>query len=158
MRRLGTSTQDRRLVQQIVAHHMRPGQLSHDVVSERAIRRYFVELGPVGLYVGLTSLADHLAMRGPEPLTEAWRRHLSTVRILFTRYIREREVLLPPRLLQGEELIRRLNLTPGPLIGHLLEIIAEAQAEGQVSSKDEALWLAEEYLTQKGTKQERGEK
>jgi hypothetical protein len=61
-------------------------------------------------------------------------------------------------LLQGEELIRRLNLTPGPLIGHLLEIIAEAQAEGQVSSKDEALWLAEEYLTQKGTKQEREEK
>jgi len=61
-------------------------------------------------------------------------------------------------LLQGEELIHRLNLTPGPLIGHLLGVIAEAQAEGQVSSKDEALWLAEEYLAQKGSRQEREEK
>ncbi len=148
MRRLGTSTQDRRLVQQIVANHMRPGQLSHDMVTERAIRRYFVELGPAGLPVGLVSLADHLAMRGPEPLTTAWQRHLSTVRLLFTRYIRERELILPPRLIQGEELIHRLRLKPGPLIGHLLGIIAEAQAEGQVHSKDEAIWLAEEYLTQ----------
>jgi hypothetical protein len=39
-----------------------------------------------------------------------------------------------------------------------LEIIAEAQAEGQVGSKDEALWLAEEYLVQKGSRQEREEK
>jgi poly(A) polymerase len=147
LHRLGASTHDRRLVQQVVAHHMRPGQLSHTEISERAIRRYFVELGPVGLHVALVSLADHLAMRGPEPLTQAWQRHLSTVRLLFTRYIRERERILPPRLLQGEELIHRLNLKPGPIIGHLLEMIAEAQAEGRVHSKDEALWLAEEYLS-----------
>ena len=146
MRRLSTSTHDRRLVQQVVAHHMRPGQLSNDTVTQRAIRRYFVDLGPAGIYVALVSLADHLAMRGPQPLTDAWTKHLTTVRLLLACYIREREKILPPRLLQPEELMRKLNLAPGPLIGELLESIAEAQAEGRVHSKDDALWLAEERL------------
>lgn len=150
-RRLGQNTPDRRLIQQIVAHHMRPGQLSHDTVTQRAIRRYFVDLGPHGINVALVSLADHLSMRGPLPLTEHWQRHLAAVCLLLTRYIRERERLLPPRLLQADELMSRLHLQPGPQIGQLLEVIAEAQSEGEIHSKEEALWLAEERLQQTST-------
>ncbi len=145
-RRLSMNTQDRRLVQQVVAHHMRPGQLSHDQVSDRAIRRYFVDLGPIGIHVGLISLADHLAMRGPDELTDHWSCHLNTILLLFSRYIRERDRILPPRLLQGEELMHRFDLQPGPIIGRLLESIAQAQAEGHIHSKMEAFWLAEEIL------------
>ncbi|MBO0780073.1 MAG: HD domain-containing protein [Ktedonobacteraceae bacterium] len=146
MKRLSTSAQDRRLVQQVVAHHMRPGQLSGTPLTPRAIRRFFVDLGNTGIHVALISLADHLSMRGPLPLTEAWSRHLATVCLLLTRYIRERNSILPPRIIQSGELIRRFNLTPGPLIGQLLDHIAEAQADGQIHSKDDALWLAEEFL------------
>lgn len=148
MQRLSTSTHDRRLVQQVVAHHMRPGQLSNDTLTIRATRRFFVDLGPTGINVILIALADHLAMRGPAPLTSAWTRHLATTRLLLTRYICERDSILPPRLIQPEELIRRLNLERGPIIGTLLEQIAEAQAEGLIHSKDEALWFAEEKLHQ----------
>jgi poly(A) polymerase len=146
LHRLSGSVQERRLAQQVAGHHMRPGQLSRDPVTQRAIRRYFVDLGPNGIFVALISLADHLAMRGPEPLTVSWERHLATVRLLLNAYIHERESILPPRLIQPEELIRRLNLTPGPIIGQLLEAIAEAQTEGKLHSKEEALWLAEEIL------------
>ena len=148
-RRLNMKLQDRRLVQQVVANHMRPGQLSHDEITERAIRRYFVDLGPIGIHVGLISLADHLAMRGPDALTDHWHRHLATVRLLLTRYIRERDRILPPRLIQGEELMHRLSLQPGPLIGRLLAAISDAQAEGRIHSKAEAFWLAEEILNEK---------
>ncbi len=146
MQRIHASTQDRRLVQQIVAHHMRPGQLSNGPITPRAIRRYFVDLGPTGIIVALISLSDHLAMRGPEPLTEHWWRHLATVRQLLHSYIREGEHVMPPRLLQANELMQRLELQPGPLIGQLLERIAEAQADGIIQSKEDALWFAEEQL------------
>ena len=146
MQRIHASTQDRRLVQQIVAHHMRPGQLSNGPVTPRAIRRYFVDLGPTGIIVALISLSDHLAMRGPEPPTEHWWRHLTTVHQLLHSYIREREHIMPPRLVQANELIQRLELQPGPLIGQLLESIAEAQADGIIQSKEDALWFAEEQL------------
>lgn len=147
MTRLSASTQDRRLVQLVAAHHMRPGQLARvEPVTPRAMRRYFVDLGPTGIHIALFSLADHLATLGPQPLTHAWERHLALVQLLLTRYILQRESILPPRLLSPEELMRRLKLEPGPLIGQLLEHIAEAQAEGRIHSKEEALWLAEEKL------------
>jgi poly(A) polymerase len=146
MKRLSASTRDSRLVQQVVAHHMRSGQLSHEQATERAIRRYFVDLGPAGIYVSLVSLADHLAMRGPEPLTDSWARHLATVRLLLTRYIRQREHILPPHIIQPQELMRRLSIAPGPLVGQLLDAIAAAQAEGEVHSKEDALWVAQQWL------------
>lgn len=148
MHRLSASVQDRRLVQLVTAHHMRPGQLGQDgPVTPRAIRRFFVDLGPAGIYVALLSLADHLATRGPQPLNASWERHLGVVRLLLNRYIRERYTILPPRLISPEELMRRLRIDPGPLVGQLLELIAEAQAEGTIHSKEEALWLAQERLS-----------
>lgn len=145
MTRLGASTQDRRLVELVTAHHMRPGQLAQiDDVTPRAIRRYFVDLGPIGIVVALFSLADHLATLGPQPLTESWEQHVAFVRLLLARYVRERESTLPPRLVSAEELMRRLKLKPGPLVGQLLEQLAEAQAEGVVRSREEAFWWVEE--------------
>jgi len=149
MRRLCASTQDRRLAHLVAAHHMRPGQLAQGgPVTPRAIRRYFVDLGPTGIYVALISLADHLATLGPQPATGSWERHLGVVRLLLTRYIRERQSILPPQLISPEELMRRLKLQPGRVIGQLLDLIAEAQAEGTIHSKEEAIWLAEEKLNQ----------
>ncbi len=146
LKRLNVSTQDRRLIQLVVAHHMRPGQLSQGPVSQRAIRRYFVELGPIGIHVALVSLADHLAMRGPQPLTSSWASHLATVRTLLNSYIRQRERIMPPRIVQAEELMHHFALQPGPLIGQLLDVISEGQAEGTVQSKTDAFWLVEEKL------------
>jgi poly(A) polymerase len=150
MHRLCAPTQDRRLVQLVTAHHMRPGQLGQGpgaVVTQRAIRRYFLDLGPTGIFVAIFSLADHLATLGPQPRTAAWARHLSVVRLLLASYIRERETLLPPRMVRAEELMSRLKLTSGPLIGTLLELIAEAQADGLIHSREEAIILAQEYIS-----------
>jgi putative nucleotidyltransferase with HDIG domain len=147
MRRLSSSSHDTRLVQLVTAHHMRPGQLGQDgPLTLRAKRRYFVDLGPTGLLVALFSLADHLATLGPQPLTPAWVRHLSVVRQLLTSYIRERDQIHPLRLVRAEELISRLKLAPGPIIGELLEVIAEAQTDGMINSREEAMLLAKEYM------------
>jgi len=149
MRRLCASAQDRRLAQLVAAHHMRPGQLAQGgPVTPRAIRRYFVDLGPTGIYVALLSLADHLATLGPQPATGSWERHLGVVRLLLTRYIRQRDSILPPQLISPEELMRRLKLPPGPVIGQLLDLISEAQAEGAIHSREEAVWFAGEKLNQ----------
>ena len=105
-----------------------------------------VDLGPTGIYVALFSLADHLATLGPQPIAYAWQRHLGVVRQLLTSYIRERDSILPPHLISPEELMRRLKLEPGPIVGQLLDLISEAQAEGKIHSKEEAVWFAEEHL------------
>jgi poly(A) polymerase/tRNA nucleotidyltransferase (CCA-adding enzyme) len=48
----------------------------------------------------------------------------------------------PEPLLDGSELIRLLEIAPGPEVGRLLRIIREAQAAGDIATQDEALALA----------------
>jgi poly(A) polymerase len=84
--------------------------------------------------------------RQNESLIRAWEQHVAFVCLLLDQYIRRRKNILPPRLVSAEELMHRLKLEPGPRVGLLLEYIAEAQAEGLIHSREEALWLAEERL------------
>ena len=71
-------------------------------------------------------------------------RNTAVVRLL-REYIRDRESILPLRLISAEELMRRFQLSPGPVVGKLLKDRGGA-GEGLIHSKDEA-WLAEERLS-----------
>lgn len=50
--------------------------------------------------------------------------------------------LAPPRLLGGDDLIRELRLSPGPNFKVLLDEIYDAQLEGRVSTREQALEMA----------------
>ena len=55
------------------------------------------------------------------------------------------EQLRPPRLLSGRDLLE-LGLQPGPLVGRILDRLEEAQLEGNVESRDQALaWVCSRY-------------
>lgn len=52
----------------------------------------------------------------------------------------------PPRLLNGHEIMKQFNLEPGSEIGRLLNIVEEAQWEGEIKTKEEAVSLVERSL------------
>ncbi len=54
--------------------------------------------------------------------------------------------MAPTSLVDGNDLIREFSLQPGPKLGKLLEAIREAQAAGEVSTREEALALARKRL------------
>jgi tRNA nucleotidyltransferase (CCA-adding enzyme) len=64
---------------------------------------------------------------------------------LMERYLNPQDpVAHPQTLVSGRDLIQQLGLKPGPQIGRLLEAVQLAQAEGEVTSREEALgWIAE---------------
>jgi poly(A) polymerase len=90
-------------------------------------------------------LGSNEEVRGPK--VGSWEQHVAVVCRLLREYITNRESILPPRLMSREGLMKRSKLSPGPIVGELLELITEAQAEGRIHSKEEALWLAEERLS-----------
>ena len=51
------------------------------------------------------------------------------------------ELVAPPRLLSGDEVQEILGLPPGPEIGRALAAVEEAQIDGKVGSREEALAL-----------------
>jgi hypothetical protein len=136
-------------VKKIVAAHLRPGHLSRvqGPVTRRAVYRYFRDTGPAGVDVTLLSMADHLATYGPTLETERWARRLDVVELLLSHYFeRHEEVVAPPPLITGRDLMAELGLEEGPVIGRLLAGVREAQASGEVATREEALALAGELL------------
>jgi len=127
----------------IVRHHMRPQHLARDgPPSRRAVYRFFAAAGECGVDVCLMSLADMLAVYGPTLNQDSWAAMLDTVRSLLESYFEHAaEHLDPPMLLTGDEIMQALGLHPGPQVGYLLEALREAQAAGEVSTREAALEL-----------------
>jgi putative nucleotidyltransferase with HDIG domain len=142
------------LLSTIIAHHMRPSQLSHanSGPSKRATYRFFRDTGLAGVDICLLSLADVWATYGHTLLLDRWERQVDTVRtLLMALWEHNEEQIQPPALISGHDLINHLDLKPGPIIGEILEGIREAQVEGEISTRDDALSFAKMYLASNQT-------
>lgn len=115
--------------------------------SRRAIYRFFRDSGAAGVDLVLLGLADLRAVRGHTLRQDDWQAALDVARIFLENYWEKpQETVSPPRLLDGNDLMRVLKIEPGPLVGELLEAIREAQATGKVGTRDQAMDLARERL------------
>ena len=65
-------------------------------------------------------------------------------------YEKPAETIAPPSLLDGNVLMSELALPPGKQIGVLLGAIREAQAGGEVTTREEALSLARKLMEKIG--------
>ncbi len=129
----------------IVDGHMRPLGLasSEKLPSRRAIYRYFRALDSDGLDVVLLSLADHLATHdGPGP-PASWQQLLAVAASLLSTYFEQKqEVVSPVRYLSGGDVMALLDIPGGPEVGRILAAVEEAQAAGDVTSREQAEALA----------------
>lgn len=145
LQRLHFSNQASRLVETIVAHHMWPLQLAQEQkVSRRAIYRLFRATGGVkyqaGVAVAIHALVDHRATYRPGLGQAEEEALLRVIGQLVAVYFEQRDqVIDPPPLLTGRDLIDTLGITEGHLIGLLLNRLKEAQAMGQVTDREAAL-------------------
>ena len=147
LRRLRFSAREVVLVQAMVKAHLRPVQMGQQgPPTRRALYRYFRDCGDAAIDTLFLSLADHLATVGPRVRQQGWRAHVALVNYIVASRLREEELVAPAKLLRGDELMAELRLSPGPLVGRLLETVREAQAAGEIRSREEALALARSAL------------
>ncbi len=132
----------------IVRNHMRPMHLrTAETISRRAVHRYWNATDEAGIDICILTMADYLGMVGVTLDLQDWIHHLQGIGALLDGYFNQKEeVVSPPPLVNGLDLMNTLALRPGPDIGRLLALIAEAQAAGEVNTLDEALALARELL------------
>jgi poly(A) polymerase len=136
----------------MVREHLRPGQMSQEgLPTHRAIYRYFRDTAGAGIDILFLSLADHLASRGPKLDLAGWREHCRLVDYVLAQHFEQEKATTPPRLVSGHDLINIFGLSPGPKIGKLLEAVQEAQASGEITTREEALsYIREHLLTKAG--------
>lgn len=145
LRRLRFGGREVRSVRVVIRHHMRPLHLAKaERISRRAIHRFFRDTGGAGVDVLLLSLADNLALVHQGLNKEQWKRSCEVAGVLLRAYHEQHaEVIAPPPLLRGGDLLEHLGMEPGPAVGRVLRALSEAQAAGELSTREEALQLAE---------------
>jgi len=152
VRALNLSNNEIERVNAIIKHHMRfhffTSRLEgyRQEPSRKAIYRFFRDSGEAGIDLVLLGLADLRGTRGHTLTQETWIAALDVARILLENYWEKpKEIIAPPRLLDGNELMSELNLEPGRLVGQLLEAIREGQATGKIENREQALDFARQY-------------
>lgn len=149
--RLKLSAREIAWLKLVIRHHLRPLQLSQlDAPSARAQYRFFRDVGDAAPDLLLLSTADNRAKGDPDDEAAAPDVILQlTVAILALYYQPQAAtVVAPPTLVNGYDLMRELELSPGPHVGELLESIREAAAAGEVTTREEAIALARRTLAQ----------
>ena len=111
-------------------------------LSERAAYRYFRDTKEEAASVLLVAIADQRATRGPMTTRASHQRHEKVSFELLKRYFAKLKEKPFVRLITGDDLIKKLKLTPGPSFAKILDAVEEAQAAGEVRTKTQALALA----------------
>ncbi|PIE59560.1 MAG: polynucleotide adenylyltransferase [Desulfobulbus propionicus] len=154
------SRQDMLQAARLVSNHMRPFHLLNvgrrGEVTPKACLRLLQSVGEdlPGLF--LLALADSLAGKGKQS-PEGIEKELVLLyeQIEQLRCEQVMPVLKNSPLINGKDLIRELQLEPGPLFRIILDAVVEAQIEQTVRSRQEAFALARSIIKEKGTCQER---
>jgi len=125
-------------VEKLVRYHMGSG-IQDDlasVESRREIYRFYKRAGYAGVLVSIIHLADILATYEDSLSDERWKKAISSSQILLEAWFRQyQQIINPPALVNGNDLINEFCLKPGLFLGEVLEKIREAQASGEITDR-----------------------
>lgn len=158
---LRVSRTDSRLMQTIIGEHLRPSNLASNPLTERGIFHFYQDLGDAAIPLLLLCWSDYTSYVSDAQLRrilphstermmtipQAERygnvgktlRHLQLLNYLLGQYFDKPAAVKPEKLITGADVMQHLKLTPGPAVGAALQAVAEAQVEGKVKTRAEAL-------------------
>ncbi|MDW8067133.1 MAG: HD domain-containing protein [Aquificaceae bacterium] len=136
-----------KFVSKMVREHLRPfylrESLSKGQLTDRGRANFWKECEDIAPHLFLHAIADALGSGDQEIEIK---RLLETIHDLVS-YRRDKLSKLSVKpLLDGEEIMRMLGIGPGPLVGKIKKALEDAQLEGKVSTKEEAVEFVKEYF------------
>ncbi len=138
-------------ISEMIKNHIYPSSLMCEQdVNEKAMMRYLRKLNDNVIDNIVLAKADRLSARGEVITDEMIENNISNLDKLQNFYFESLEKLTPlPKLVDGNELMERFNLTQSPLLGNIIAAIHEAQLDGDVTTKEQALDLAKKLIDKK---------
>lgn len=143
------SNSEIRRLRKIIEYHMHPALMTRENLDEnpKLIYRFFQKTQSAGIDVCLLSLADIFAAYGHKLSQDRWLLQLKVVRdLLDAWWIQHEQLVNPPKVISGNDLISEFGLKPGFQLGNLLEMVREAQVTGEVKNRNDAITHIAEYL------------
>jgi len=127
----------RRRVTRLIRLHLRPGHLADARAPARGLRRLVRDAEDDLPLLALHAAADARGSGSPDARVR-WAR-LRSVLLSLLELWATRAAAPPPSLVDGRDVMRVLGLGPGPEVGRILDGVREAEDDGTVRTRREAL-------------------
>ena len=141
LRELKFSKKQIEYISDMIKYHIYPSHvISTEGLSEKVKLRYIRKMGSNVIDNIILAMSDRLSARGEAVTDEMVKNNISGLQELLRYYLDVRESLKPlPKLLSGEEIMSLTGLKPSKELGDVVEKLKEAQFEGIVNTKEEAI-------------------
>ncbi len=134
-------------ISSMIKYHIYPSHvMTSPQITEKIMMRYVRKMDTNSIDAIILAQADRLSARGPEITDEIVERNISSLNMLLKFYLEARETLTPlPKLLNGKEVMKILNIKPSPKLGEIMEALHEAQLCGDVVTREHAIEFIKSY-------------
>ena len=131
----------------IIRHHMYPSSVvGSPNLNDKIYMRYIRKAGDNAIDLITIAKADRLSARGKLVSDEMVKENISKLDILQDFYIQTKPLLKPiPKLLDGNDIMHLLNIPPSKELGDILQALKDAQIDGDLQTKEEAIKFVKEY-------------
>lgn len=149
-KRLKWSKPVERFIEKLVRWHLRPGHLfQQGTPTDKAKYRFYRTIGDELPELIVLALADFRSTCGPGLQVGRREAEENLFELLRNFSVIQVGKVKESRFLNGTDLMNLLGISPGPIIGDILEDLLEAQALGEVKSPEDAGSLAKKLYREK---------
>ncbi len=153
-KRLRLSNAQQELIKCFVRLHMYPMQLWRtEKFGPQLIHRFYQRAGQYGPLIVVFTLADYLAKGDNLAGTQEFAAHKQVVEDFLKAYFcQQAELVNPEPLLNHNEMMEVANQAPGAWLRQARRELLEAQAAGQVQSREQAVRWLQDWWQQQATR------
>ena len=115
-------------------------------LDDKIMMRYVRKMGENVIDNIILAKADRLSAQGPDITEKMTKENIDGLDKLLDFYLKIKPTLKPlPKLLDGVEVMKLLNLKPSKELGKILNDLHEEQICGNINTKEEALDFVKGY-------------
>lgn len=131
----------------MIKNHIYPSQVMsapeidfNTPTGEKAMMRYIRKMNDNVIDNIILAKADRLSARGEAVSDEMVENNLSRLDLLLNYYLSVRDKLEPlPVLLDGNDIMKLLNIKPSKKLGEIMNSLHEEQLSGNITTKEQAV-------------------
>ena len=134
-------------ISKMIKTHIYPSNvISAPDLSEKVMMRYLRKMDEDVIDNIMLAKADRLSARGVEITDSVVKSNIDGLNKLLKFYLEKRDTMQPlPKLLNGYEVMKLKNISQSPKLGEIVKALHEAQINGDVLTKEDAIEFVCKY-------------
>ena len=128
-------------LKEMIKYHIYPSSvMASPEITDKIMMRFVRRMTDNAIDVIILAMADRLSAQGPEITLQITKNNIDSLSRLMNFYLEKRSTLEPlPVLLDGNEIMKILNIKPSKKLGKIVDALHDAQLNGDVTTHAQAV-------------------